>query len=189
MNTQKKLPPTYFENFVTYDNDKYFKDLIDIEWRGQIKSSSNNTKFKIKYYGDIFEEYNLIVMTDFAPCLVVAVDTETNEEILLFDGCKHGYDAMVCDTYTNEQITNRPLSKTFIDKFDSDTFEIVITLYYNFDFYNELEDFQNEEGNVELVSGEIITVDTLVRNGFDSIEVKLINEDGKETVIVSEELA
>lgn len=189
MTTQKYLAPTYFENLVTYDNDKHFKDLIDIEWRGQIKSSTDNRKFKIKYFGDILEEYNYIVGTDFAPSLVFAVDIETEEQILLFDGCKHGYDAMLCDTFTDDQITNRPLTNTFVDKFGSDTFEIIVKIYFNIDYDEELEDFQNEDGNVELISGEIISPDTLVRNGFDFIEIKLINKDLQETVIVEEELA
>lgn len=187
--TTKYLPPTYFDNFVTYDNDKYFKDLIDIEWRGQIKSSNDNRKFKIKYFGDILEKYNYIVGTDFAPSLVFAVDTETGEEILLFDGCKHGYNAMLCDTFTNDQITNRPLTNTFVDKFGSDTFEVIVKIYNGIPYDEELEDFQNEDGNVELVSGEIVSADTLVRNGFDFLEIKLINKDGQETVIVEEELA
>ncbi|MDY3317746.1 hypothetical protein PG291_10240 [Riemerella anatipestifer] len=187
--TTKYLPPTYFDNFVTYDNSKYFKDLIDIEWRGQIKSSTNNRKFKIKYFGNILEKYNYIVGTDFAPSLVFAVDIETGEEILLFDGCKHGYNAMLCDTFTNDQISNRPLTNTFIDKFGSDTFEVIVKIYNGIPYDEELEDFQNEDGNVELVSGEIVSADTLVRNGFDFLEIKLINEDGQETVIVEEELA
>jgi len=183
------LPPTYFENFVSYDNENYFKDLIDIEWRGQIKSSTSNRKFKIKYFGNILEEYNYIVGTDFAPSLVFAVDIETGEEILLFDGCKHGYNAMLCDTFTYNQITNRPLTKRFVDNFGSDIFEVIIKIYFNIDYDEELADFQNENGDVELVSGEIVSADTLVRNGFDFIEIKLINENGQETVIVEEELA
>ena len=69
--------PTYLSSFVTYSNEKYFKDISDIEWRGQIQSSTGNRKFHIKYFGDIFEEYNYIVETDFAPSLVFAVDIET----------------------------------------------------------------------------------------------------------------
>ncbi|GGF16251.1 hypothetical protein [Flavobacterium limi] len=162
------LPPTYFENFVVYDNEKYFKEIKDIEWRGQIKSSANNRKFKIKYYGDMLEDYNYIVWTDFAPSLIFAVDVETGEEILLFDGAKHGYNSMLCDTFTDEQITNRPLTKMFADNFGSDTFEVIVSIYFNIDYDEELEEFLNENGEVELVSGEIVSADLLVRNGLIS---------------------
>lgn len=189
MKEQKYLPPTYYENFVTYDNENYFKDLIDIEWRGQIKSSTNNKKFRIKYYGEIFEQYNLIVNTDIAPELIFAEDIETNEQILLFDGCKHGYDAMFCDTFTPEQINDRPLSNTFADKDGNEVFEILVTVYYNIDYNEELEEFQNEDGNVELISGEIISLDTLFRNGFDFASINLINEKGEKQTIFEKELA
>lgn len=189
MKEQKYLPPTYYEKFVTYENENYFNDLIDIEWRGQIQSSTNNKKFRIKYYGEIFEKYNLIVNTDLAPELIIAEDIETGEQILLFDGCKHGYDPMFCDTFTAEQINNRPLTNTFVDEEGNEIFEVLITVYYNIDYEDELEDFQNENGDIELISGEIISSDTLFRNGFDFVSINVINENGKKQEIYQRELA
>lgn len=181
--------PTYYEKFVTNENENYFQDLKDIEWRGQIQSSAQNKKFRIKYYGDFFEKYGLIVSTDFAPALVVAEDVETGEQILLFDGCQHGYNAMFCDEYSKEQVSNRPLSNTFADKDGNEVFEVLVSVYYNIDYNEELEDFQNEEGEVELISGEIISVETLFRNGFDFIQIQLINPQGESINILEEELA
>lgn len=189
MKQQKYLPPTYYEGFVTYDNGSYYKDLIDIEWRGQVQSSTGNKKFRIKYYGEIFEKYQLIANTDIAPELIFAEDIETNEKILLFDGCKHGYDAMFCDTYTPEQINDRPLSNLFTDKDGHEIFEVIVTVYYNIDYEDELPYLQDETGNIELISGEIITTETLTRNGFDFIAIKVINEKGNWQTIFEKELA
>lgn len=189
MKKQKYLPPTYYEGFITYDNESYFGKLLDIEWRGQIKSSTNNRKFRIKYYGEFFEEYKLIANTDLAPELIFAEDIETNEKILLFDGCKHGYDAMLCDEYSSEQINNRPLSSTFIDNDGQEIFEVLVSVYYNIDYEDELVYLQNEAGNIELVSGEIISTETLLRNGFDFLAITVINEKGNKQNIFEKELA
>ena len=90
-----------------------------------------NKRFKIKYYGDIFEEYQLICGTDFAPELIYAVDVESNEEILLFDGTQHGYDPMFCDEFTHKQITERPLIHFYKDQDNQDhsrSFLVSITI-------------------------------------------------------------
>ncbi|HLW63222.1 MAG TPA: hypothetical protein VKY33_07445 [Flavobacterium sp.] len=63
------------------------------------------------------------------------------------------------------------------------------TVYYNIDYNEELEDFQNENGDIELISGEIISSDTLFRNGFDFISINVINENGKKQEIYQRELA
>lgn len=113
----KLVIPTYLENFAIYDRKEYFVDKESdkehpFEWRGQIKSSTGNTNLKIKYYGELFEpkespNYKLICDTDFDPELIFAVGPETSEEILLFDGCKHGFEAMFCEKYTKMQKENR----------------------------------------------------------------------------------
>jgi hypothetical protein len=35
----------------------------------------------------------------------------TNEEILIFDYAKHGYDSMFCDTFDEENLRDRTLQK------------------------------------------------------------------------------
>ncbi len=127
------LGPTFFDGLATHiDNPK---DLHSHEWRRQLKTKTGQTQFKIKFYGQLHIEYNnLIVGTDFAPSLVYAVDSKNNEEILLFDGCSHGYDAIFCNTYTNEQINNRLASEFYIDQDGNDTFEIIVSSYNGFDF-------------------------------------------------------
>jgi hypothetical protein len=198
MTTQQKLPPTFLSNYVFYDTEKRFKKMLDIEWHGQIKSSTDNKKFKIKYYGEILKtsyeghllsENGLIVGTDFAPALVFAVDIISGEEILLFDGCKHGYNAMFCDSYTIEQITNRPLANFYVDNFGFDIFEIVVKVYHNVDYADEFGDEINEKSGLETINGEILPIDILDRNGFDYFELILTNANGNEMVAITEELA
>lgn len=73
--------PTFLEGFT--DHIENSKELHSHEWRRKLKSSSGNNKFKIKYYGELHEDYNyLIVETNFAPALLIAVDVISGEEIL-----------------------------------------------------------------------------------------------------------
>src|SRR5687767_13976334 len=88
--------PTFFDGLTENVIDP--KNLQRHEWRRKLKSGSEQDRFKIKFYGQRHSKYsNLIVATDFAPALIYAVDPATAEEILLFDGCRHGYNAMFCD--------------------------------------------------------------------------------------------
>jgi hypothetical protein len=164
---------------------------MEIEWRGQIQSSTQNKRFKIKYYGELFEEYQLICGTDFAPELIYAVDIDSNEEILLFDGARHGYDPMFCDEFTNEQLTNRPLIHEYKDQDDQTVFNVIVKVYHNID-YNDIEEVEslaNPVGEIELISGEIISVDQLKANAFDFIQIMVVNSLGNLYRIFERELA
>lgn len=189
INKSKFLAPSHLDKFACYKHADYFQDLIDIEWRGQIQSSTQNKRFKIKYYGDIFEEYQLICGTDIAPELIYAVDVESNEEILLFDGTQHGYDPMFCDEFTHKQITERPLIHFYKDQDNQDQFEIIFSVYHNIDYDEELDDFLNQDGEIELISGEIISVERLKLDGFDFVQIKAVNSLGHEYIIFEKELA
>jgi deoxyadenosine/deoxycytidine kinase len=74
------LGPTFFEGLTIHiDNPK---DLLSHEWRRKLKTKTGQTKFKIKYYGELHNEYrNLIVRTDFAPSLIFAIDSINDEEV------------------------------------------------------------------------------------------------------------
>lgn len=198
MSKPNRLAPTYLEGFVTYENDKYFTDVDKIEWRGQIKSSTGNKKFRIKFYGELMTETydgvkisdtGFIVSDDFSGPLIVAEDIETNEQILLFDYCKHGYDAMFCDEYSEEQINNRPLTNVFKDKDGNEIFEVVMGVYYGIDYDDEMEEFLNDDEEIELLSGEIISEEELKRNGFDFLFINLYNEKGEKIEVAEYELA
>ena len=180
--------PTFFDGLTEHIQNP--KDLHSHEWRRQLKTTSGQTKFKIKFYGQLHEEHkNLIVRTDFAPSLVFAIDASTGQEILLFDGCKHGYDALFCDTYTDDQIKNRPATNYYKDKDGHEVFEIAISTYNNFDFDEEMGEEVDEKGFIELNNGTKIKFDDAKRNGFDTLQIWATNDIGATIDIVSEELA
>lgn len=191
INKSKFSAPTHLNHFVTYQHEAYFNDLMEIEWRGQIQSSTQNKRFKIKYYGELFEEYQLICGTDFAPELIYAVDIDSNEEILLFDGARHGYDPMFCDEFTNEQLTNRPLIHVYKDQDDQTVFNVIVKVYHNIDYEDddEMESLTNPVGEIELISGEIISIEQLKANAFDFIQIMVINSLGNVYRIFERELA
>jgi hypothetical protein len=182
------LGPTFLDELTIHiDNPK---DLHSHEWRRQLRTSSGQTKFSIKYYGRLHEKYsNLIVGTDFAPALIYATDNLSAQEILLFDGCKHGYNALLCDTYTAEQISNRQATSIYEDKEGKRIFEIIISTYNGIDFDDEFSGEVDDNGLIEIIDGTKIDFETLKRNAFDTLQIWATNENGKITNIVSEELA
>jgi hypothetical protein len=182
------LGPTFFDNLTEPISDP--KDLQSHEWRRQLKTPSGQTRFKIKYYGQLHEEHpNLIVQTDFAPALVFAVDSSTGQEILLFDGCKHGYNALFCNTFTKEQIENRPTNNFYRYIDGNDTFEIILSTYNSIDYDDEFADQVDENGLIELIDGSKIVFEKAKRNGYDTLQIWGKTQDGNTIKIVSEELA
>ncbi len=164
--------------------------LLDFEWRRQLISTSGNRTFSIKYYGDLHSSNkHLIVGTDFAPQKVVAIDTESKEVILLFDACKHGYHAMLCDKYTTTQVESRTVDKMYQDASGNDTFEIIISAYYQIDYEDEFRQEVDLNGYLELVNGERMDFDILKRNACDFFSVLGINKNGELIEILSEELS
>jgi hypothetical protein len=179
------LGPTFLEGLTLPVSDK----LHSNEWKKQLKALSGETKFNIRYYGQLHEGYKgLITKTDFAPILLVAISVSCGQEILLFDGCKHGYNALLCDTFTEDQI-NRKAAHGYKDKSGNETFEVVISIYNGFDYDTEYADVVDENGLIELVNGSKAEFEKVKRDGFDVIRIWLANESGKKTEIVSEELA
>jgi hypothetical protein len=187
--TENGVPgPTYLNGFTTHIENP--KDLQDHEWRRQLKSPSGQTKFKIKYYGQLHgTNNNLIVESDFSKQLVYAFDEENNTEILLFDGCKHGYDPIFCDTYTVEQINNRIADKIYSDKDGNELFEIIISTYNSFDFEEEFREDVDENGFIKLDNGSTMKFEEAKLNAFDTLQIFAINESGIMIDIISEELA
>ncbi|MCS3798801.1 hypothetical protein [Niastella sp. OAS944] len=181
------LGPTYLDGLTEHISNP--KDLRLHEWRRQLKTPSGQTKFRIKFYGRLHEKYNnLIVGTDFAPSLILAVDNVTGQEILLFDGCKHGYNAMFCDTFTAEQIQNRPATNFYNDKAGNEIFEIVISTYNGIDYEDELADQVDENGLIELIDGTKVEFNNVKCNGYDTLQIWAISEGGDTVNVVSEEL-
>lgn len=192
LTTGNKLPgPTYLEDYTEHIYDT--KKVEPFEWRRKLISKSGSSKFKIRYYGQLHDKYDsLIVGTEFAPALVIAQDISNGQEILLFDGCKNGYNSMFCDEFTIEQINNRPTDNLYFDKDNNDTFEIILSAYYQINFDDEDEDFVDqvdENGFIELLDKSKIEFDKAKRNAFDVFQIIAITETGRQIEVVSEELS
>jgi hypothetical protein len=179
--------PTYLEKYSAKIEDP--NNLKSYEWR-RIISNNGQTKFKIRYFGQLHSSYkNLIVDTEFSKPLLVAVDVSNNQEVLLWDGCKHGYDPIFCKDFTEEQIKNRKAETFYIDNDGKDEFEIYISTYYQIDFDEEFEEEVDRNGFLKLENGAKIKFDEVKRNGFDCLIINVKNINGKVTEIVSAELA
>lgn len=178
-----RLPPNYIANYIT----NFHTTDSGITWKGQLVSSAGNTKFNINYFGEL--DFGLILGNDFSEELIIAVDTKTKEKIVLFDGCKHGHDNMFCDEFTEEQINDRPAENTYQDEEENSEFEIYITFYFNINYEEEREDFENENGEIELITGELISFEHLFRSGFDAYSLEGKTSSGDVIEISQKELA
>lgn len=164
--------------------------LERFEWRRKLQSTTGSNKFKIKFYGELHESHkSLIVRTDFAPQKILAVDSKTNEEILIFDGCKHGYNALMCDTYSEEQRENRDLVNKYLDQNSNDVFELILSAYYQIDYDDEFREDVDEVGKIEILNGDKIEFDELKRMGCSYFRILGINMSGQRIEILSEELS
>lgn len=179
--------PYYLQN-----NSKNFsnpKNLDSREWRRKIISKDGTEKFFIEYYGQLHPTFsNLITSTDNSAALVFAIEPNTKERILLFDGCKHGYNAQFCDNFTQDQIENRPLKKFN----NGELLELTVSTYNSIDYNDEDEEFiesVDSEGFIELINGSKIKFEEAKANGFSGIQIIGTTETGDHVELVSEELS
>ncbi|MBT1696666.1 hypothetical protein KK083_07265 [Fulvivirgaceae bacterium PWU4] len=181
------LGPTYLDGFTEQISEP--EDLQKHEWRRKLRTASGQTKFRIRYFGQLHTHHrNLIVGTEEAPSLVVAVDPASAQEIILFDGCKHGYNAMFCEQYSAEQ-KSRVAGTFYKDPNGNDTFEITLSTYNGIDYDDEFADKVDADGYITLIDGTRMDFGTVKRNGFDTLQISGLTEAGKVIEIVSEELA
>lgn len=185
MNTDNGIKgPVYFDGLT--ENIQNPLCLEHFEWRRQLKSRNGNTKFKIKFYGDLLD--TLIVSKELVPQKVIAIDIISLEEIILFDGCQHGYNAMFCDTYTIEEINNRETEQIYQSKDDNEIFEVILSAYYQTDYEVEFSSDVDEAGMITLINGEQQSIEDVKRNGFDVFGIDLIDK-GQNIELISEECA
>lgn len=116
-------------------------------------------------YGDLF-----ITEGEF-PCLIVAKDPISGEEFTVFDGAKHGYDAMFCNEYI--EVVNRVLRK-----YEKCGEEVQIELGYSIDYEEEKGDYDFAGDKVKLMYGTMGWEDAK-SIGFDWISLKFI-DSGKD---------
>ena len=175
----QKVPTYLNENTCNVKSGDYLS--VDIQ------SKNGNSLFEVYYYGDLFEvkgeKFPFIVDNEAEiPCKIVAKDTETGEEILLFDGYRHGYNAMFCEEFDPVEVEKRTLVK-----YDIAPCKIHIDFGYSIDYEEEKEDY--EEDRVTLINGENISWEEVKRNGFDYISIVCETKNGEKAEIVSLELA
>ena len=133
------------------------------------------------------EKYkSIIVETEFAPQKIYAIDAVTNEEILLFDGCKHGYDVMTWMEFSAEQINDREAEIEYKIN-EKSIFEIVISTYYQINYDEECKDDLDDFNQIEVNSGKKIPFEVLKRNGFGFIRIIAIDESNNRFEILSKE--
>lgn len=190
-----------FEKKCLYDGPAYLKgnyrdiskELINIHrenekentWIRQIVSKNSNTFFEIKYYGNIYDDH-LITSNNDLPQKVVLIDINTKEEILLFDGAKHGYDSVFWFEHP-EKVNEREINNTYNLKGDTE-FEIVVKVGYNPHFKEEFDEDLNADGFIENQRGEKLGAEAFL-DGFDTIDVFAFTKDGQGVVILAEETA
>ena len=178
----QKVPTYLSENACNVKSGDYLS--VDIQ------SKNGNTLFEVYYYGNLFEvkgkKLPFIVDNEAEiPCKIVAKDTETGEEILLFDGYRHGYNAMFCEEFDLAEVEKRTLVK-----YDIAPCKIHIDFGYSIDYEEEKEDYEVDEADrVTLINGENIPWEEVKRNGFDYISIICQTENGEKAEIVSLELA
>ena len=178
----QKVPTYLNENACNVKSGDYLS--IDIQ------SKNGNSLFEVYYYGDLFEvkgeKLPFIVDNEAEiPCKIVAKDTETGEEILLFDGYRHGYNAMFCEEFDLAEVEKRTLVK-----YNIAPCKIHIDFGYSIDYEEEKEDYEVDEADrVTLINGENIPWEEVKRNGFDYISIICETENGEKAEIVSLELA
>lgn len=180
--------PTFLDGFT--DQIAAPKKLQKHEWRRKLKTPSGQTKFKIKYFGQLHHRYqNLIVGRDELPVIVLAIEPTSGQEIVLFDGCRHGYNALFCDTYSKEQIVKRAVDTLYMTAKGKDTFELTISTYNGIDYDDEFSDEVGQDGRIEIMDGTKVEFETVKRNGFGAIQIVATTDTGETVEILSEELA
>ncbi|MGN6417597.1 MAG: hypothetical protein ACTHMC_08905 [Pseudobacter sp.] len=159
------------------------------EWMGQFVINEK-TLFRITYYGQLHERHtNLITGTSFAPALLIATEPVSGIGFTLYDGCKHGYNALFAEEFTQEQVSNRPIDSIYKDEEGNDLFELHMKLKFNFKYDEEMGDDVDEDGMIELPDGRKLAFDAVKQDGFDSIIILGKNPSGKVRPILMEESA
>lgn len=174
--------PSYLNGFVKDYTEKDFSEMT-------ICSSSGNDTFEVWYYGNLFnvkgEPQPYIVDTDDAPVKIIAKDSITGEEILIFDGFRYGYNGMFCDEFDKEAIENRTLQR-----YEIPASKLILELGYGIDYDDEKEDYEfDSHGKVVLINGSKMTWEDVKQNGFDYMGLYFVDKNGKKVGLVSLELA
>ena len=181
MGAEKKYP-TWLEGRIKDWTEKRLTTMT-------LCSQTGGELLEVWYYGELTrvegEAQPFIADTEEAPGMVFARDARSGEEFLVFDGAKHGYDAMFCDEYDAETLASRTLKR-----YDIPPSKLILELGYSIDYEDEKETFDIDgEGNVKLIDGRVVPWEAVKRDGFDYIALSFIDKDGKQRQFLDAELA
>lgn len=160
----------------------------DVQWIGQLISTGQNRRFRIKYYGDLMND-ETIIDSDKGVQQIIAVDIESNEEILLFDKMIHGWNGFVCDSYQDQNSVDRKAIKLYKSKVNTYNFRILLLAFYNNGTRQELLELATSEGEIQLENGLTLKIQDAFDDAFDAIVIYAIDDKGNKFEIVKEELA
>ena len=156
---------------IPYYLKKHLTSIKENEYSttGTLVSSTGNTELQIYYYGDTVKIKGTPYIVDSQyPCLIVAKDPITNEEFTVFDGMKHGYDAMFCNPPCDGAKRDLKLYEHYSGK-------INISFSYSIDYEEEKEDYDfTPEGKVILTYGAM-EWEKAKTIGFDWISMSFID--------------
>lgn len=167
--------PYYLVNHLTEIKEK--SDQVT----GILSSTDGNTDLEIYYYGDLVQiRRTPYIMDSEYPCLIVAKDPLSGEEFVVFDGAKHGYDAMFCNEPPTDMSRELSLFEYAKGKFS-------VTFGYAIDYEDEKEYYTvNENNEVRLADGTYLDWDKVESIGYDWFSMK---SAAKKKIIADIELA
>lgn len=130
-------------------------------------SSAKNTEFEIYYSGNLRTTGDdVYIVQDGTPCLIAARDIVSKEEIIIFDGLKHGYNALFCRMPA--EIPERKLKLYELYKG-----KIEIFFGYSIDYESEKEYYTfNDNNEVKLADGTYFDFENIKSIGYDWISAK-----------------
>ena len=163
------MVPYYLKNHLINIKEKKNKT------KAMLISSTGNTNLEVYFYGELinFKRNPFIIDSEY-PCLIVAKDPLTSEEFIVFDGAKHGYDAMFC----NETIKN---IERDLEKYEKYSGEIEITLGYSIDYEEEKEEYYINNDNQIILTYGSMDFEEAKSIGFDWINLKF--KKGRKTFL------
>lgn len=185
--------PMYLRPYLTLleeDMKSFYKIRYpNVEWIGQLVSSTGNRWFTIKYYGELLDKATIVnANLRQWPMKVVAVDDQSGEEIVLFDKAVHGFEGFIAHEYKETMPASRPVDKEYPFANAGLSFKIVFVAFYN-STEEHLSEYLNDDGLVEVPEGiGPISLADACPDAFDALGVYVIGKNGKRTEMISEEL-
>ena len=141
-------------------------DFADEVLEATLVSSTGNSNLEIYYYGEGVDNDGYILDGSDYPSrmIIVARDPETEEEFVVFDAEKHGYDPMLYDEQTK-------FGKGDLKKYDKSG-KIRVSIIYSIDSNEEVDELDfDDNGKVLLIDGRHVDLETFKGEAFDCISL------------------